>query len=302
MIAVGEREQRRGLWVALSSFVVWGVMPLYWYLLRDIPSIQAVLHRAVWCALLVGTWLTWRNGRGWLWTVLRQPRLALMLAASGTLIAFNWGLYVWSVTHGHVVEASLGYFINPLLNVLIGVLFLRERLTPIQWVTVALAAIGVLWLTFNYGTFPWIALSLAVSFAFYGLIRRYAAVDPVTGLGVETMIVLLPAVIVLGWFETRAAGGFFDLSWGLWSNALLVLSGGLTAVPLIGFAYAVRRVPLTLIGVMQYLSPTLQLLLGVFFFGEAFGLDRAIGFGFIWAGLALFALDGGIRLRRRIGG
>lgn len=286
--------------IALSSFVIWGVMPVYWYLLRDVPSIQAVLHRAVWCAVLVGGWLTWRNGRGWLSTAIRQPRLALMLAVSGALIAFNWGLYVWSVTHGHVVEASLGYFINPLLNVLIGVLFLRERLSVAQWATIGLAAVGVLWLTFNYGAFPWIALALAVSFALYGLIRKFAAVDPVTGLGVETMIVLLPAVLALAWFEARGLGGFLDLSWGIRDNLLLILSGALTAVPLIGFAYAVRRVSLTLVGVMQYLSPTIQLLLGVFFFGEAFGLDRAIGFGFIWAGLGVFVAEGYLKSRRRM--
>jgi chloramphenicol-sensitive protein RarD len=223
-----------------------------------------------------------------------------MLAVSGTLIAANWGLYVWAVNSGHVVEASLGYFINPLLNVVIGVLFLRERLSLPQWVAIGLAATGVLWLTFTYGSFPWIALCLAASFAFYGLIRKFAAVEAVRGLGVENMFVFGPALLALVWFELQGQGGFFSLRWGGWADVLLVLGGALTAVPLILFAYAVRRVPLTVVGLLQYVGPTLQLLLGVFFFGEAFGRDRALGFAFIWLGLAVFAADGFLAARRRI--
>lgn len=293
-------EVRAGLWIAIATFIVWGVMPMYWHALGDVPPLQIVLHRAVWCALLVSAWLTISKGRGWLRAVLSQPRLAGMLAISGTLIAFNWSLYVWSVSTGHVVEASLGYFINPLLNVVIGVLFLRERLSRPQWIAVVMAAAGVLWLTLSYGSFPWIALSLALSFAFYGLIRKFAAVDPVTGLGVENLIVFLPALAFLVWTETHGGGGFFALRWGGWNDVMLVLGGALTAIPLIGFSFAVRRVSLTVVGVLQYMSPTIQLLLGVFFFGEAFGLDRAIGFGFIWAGLAVFAVDGILASRRRI--
>ncbi|WP_435594021.1 EamA family transporter RarD [Proluteimonas luteida] len=292
-------RNRRGLWIAVAAFVIWGLMPLYWYLLRDVPSLQIVLHRALWCAILVAAWLTLRRGRGWLREVVAQPRLAGMLALSGTLIAANWSLYVWAVNNGHVVEASLGYFINPLLNVLIGVLFLRERLSPPQWIAVALAACGVLWLTFNYGSFPWIALCLACSFALYGLIRKFAAVEAVQGLGVENLFVFGPALLALLWFEFHG-GGFFSLRWGGWADVLLVMGGALTAIPLICFAYAVRRVPLSVVGVLQYIGPTLQLLLGVFFFGEAFGVDRATGFGFIWLGLAIFAADGVLQSRRRI--
>lgn len=292
--------QGRGLWIALASFVVWGLMPLYWHLLKAVPSFQIVLHRAVWCALLVAAYLTWTQGRGWLRGVLSQPRLAAMLAVSGVLIAFNWSLYVWAVNAGHVVETSLGYFINPLLNVVIGVVFLRERLFPAQWVAVAMAAAGVLWLTLHYGSFPWIALALAGSFAIYGLIRKFAAVDAVTGLGVENLYVFLPALVALLWIESHGTGGFVSLRWGGMADVLLVLGGALTALPLIGFAYAVRRVSLSVVGLLQYLAPTLQLLCGVFFFGEPFGPDRMIGFGFIWAGLAVFAVDGLLRARRRV--
>lgn len=290
----------RGLWMAVGAFVIWGLMPLYWHLLKSVPSMHVVLHRALWSAVLVAAFLTLTRGRGWLRAVLSQPRLAGMLLASGLLIGFNWSLYVWAVNAGHVVEASLGYFINPLLNVVIGVVFLRERLAPAQWVAVALAACGVLWLTFNYGSFPWIALLLAGSFAIYGLIRRYAAVDAVAGLGVENLYLLVPAALALAWLETQGSGGFVSLDWGVGSNLLLVLGGALTALPLIGFAYAVRQVSLTTVGVLQYLAPTLQLLCGVLVLGEPFGRDRAIGFAVIWLGLAVFAADGFIRARRRI--
>ena len=178
-----------------------------------------------------------------------------------------------------------------------------SRAWRLRWTAlaaVALAAGGVLWLTFNYGSFPWIALCLAGSFAIYGLIRKFAAVEAVQGLGVENLFGFGPAVLVLAWLEWSGSGGFFSLRWGGLTDVLLVLGGALTAIPLICFAYAVRRVPLTVVGLLQYIGPTLQLLLGVFFFGEAFGIDRAMGFAFIWAGLAVFAIDGYLQARRRI--
>jgi chloramphenicol-sensitive protein RarD len=286
-----------GLWAGAASFALWGVMPLYWHLLKAVPSLQIVLHRIAWSAVFVCGWLLWKHGRGWFRPVLAQPRLALMLAASGVLIACNWGLYIWAVNAGHVVESSLGYFINPLLNVVIGVVFLRERLTYAQWVSVGIATIGVLWLTFNYGSFPWIALALAGSFALYGLIRKLAAVDSVVGMGVESAYLFVPALAVLLWIEASGAGGF-GTRYSPWQDALLVFSGVLTALPLVGFAYAVRRIPLSTVGLMQYLAPTLQFLIGVFVFHEAFDRDRAIGFGFIWLALAVFAADGLMRARR----
>lgn len=292
------RELRAGLWTAAGAFVLWGLMPLYWHLLKAVPSLQIVAHRIIWSTLLVVAWLTWKRGRGWLRATLAQPRLAWMLALSAALIGFNWGLYIWAVNAGHVIETSLGYFINPLLNVVIGVLFLRERLSAPQWISVAMATAGVLWLTFHYGSFPWIALGLALSFALYGLVRKLAAVESIPGLGLESLYLLLPGLALLAWGETHGQGGFFD-GWGAGLVALLVVGGALTALPLIGFAYAVRRVPLSVVGVMQYIAPTLQFLLGVFFFQEAFDRDRAIGFTFIWVALAVFAIDGWLRSRRR---
>ncbi len=290
---------RRGLWVAAASFMVWGLMPLYWHLLKAVPSMQIVFHRIVWSTVLVMGWLCWKQGLQWWKQAVAKPRVAWLLALSGTLIAFNWGLYIWAVNAGHVVETSLGYFINPLLNVVLGVLLLRERLNAAQWTAVGVAAAGVLWLTFNYGSFPWIALALAGSFGLYGLIRKVAAVDSIPGLGIESAYLFLPALGMLLWAETHGQGGFFG-GWGLGLDALLIVGGALTALPLIGFAYAVRRIPYSVVGLMQYIAPTMQLLIGVLAFGEPFDRDRAIGFVFIWIGLAVFAIDGFWRSRRRV--
>jgi RarD protein len=200
---------RRGLWIAVASFVLWGLMPLYWHLLNTVPSLQIVAHRIVWSTLLVTAWLCWKFGRHWLRDILREPRKAAMLALSGVLIAFNWGLYIWAVNAGHVIETSLGYFIGPLVSVMLGVLFLGERLRAVQWVAIALAFAGVLWLTFQYGRPPLIALGLAVSFAVYGLVRKLVAVEAVTGLGVENVYLFAPALALyrrLGLGHRCAAG------------------------------------------------------------------------------------------------
>ncbi|MBL0163168.1 MAG: EamA family transporter RarD [Xanthomonadales bacterium] len=278
-------------------------MPLYWHLLKAVPSLQIIAHRIVWSTLLVVGWLTWRYGRGWLRETLQHPRASWMLALSGMFIAFNWGLYIWAVNAGHVVETSLGYFINPLLNVVLGVAFLGERLNRVQWVSVAIAAAGVLWLTFNYGSFPWIAVALAFSFGMYGLIRKIVAVPPVRGLGVESLYLFLPGLGFLLWSESHGQGGFAIAQsaggWGMVAAGLLVFGGALTAIPLIAYADAVRRIPFSMVGLMQYIAPTLQLLCGVLVFGEPFGSERMIGFTLIWIALAIFAADGLLRARRR---
>jgi chloramphenicol-sensitive protein RarD len=296
------RLDRRGLWVAVASFVLWGLMPLYWPLLRSVPSLQIIAHRIIWSTLLVVGWLMWKYGRGWLRETLAHPRAAWMLALSGGLIAANWGLYIWAVNAGHVVETSLGYFINPLLNVVLGVLLLHERLNRVQWVSVGIATLGVLWLTFNYGSFPWIALSLAVSFGTYGLVRKLVGVPPVRGLGVESLYLFLPALVMVVWGELHGHGGFIahgtTTGWGWQVAALLVLGGALTALPLIGFADAVQRIPFSMVGVLQYIAPTMQLLIGVLVFHEPFGRERVIGFTCIWFALAIFAADGLLRARR----
>ena len=293
---------RRGVWIAVAAYVAWGLMPLYWHLLKAVPSMQIMAHRVVWSALLVCGWLFFKYGRGWLRETLSRPHAAPLLALSGVLIAFNWGLYIWAVNAGHVVESALGYFINPLFSVMLGVLVLKERLNRVQWLSVAIAAAGVLWLTINYGDFPWIALALAASFGIYGLVRKLLGAPPVRGLGIENLYLLLPALAFLAWAEAAGQGHLFAHGdapgWGAGVAGLLVFGGVLTALPLIGFAAAVQRIPYSLVGRLQYISPTLQLLVGVLVLGEPFGRERAVGFAFIWIALALYAADGLLRARR----
>ena len=296
------RLDRGGMWIAVAAYVAWGLMPLYWHLLKQVPALQIMAHRVVWSALLVCGWLFVKYGRGWLRDTLSKPRAAALLAISGVLIAFNWGLYIWAVNAGHVVESALGYFINPLLNVMLGVLVLHERLNRVQWAAIAIATLGVLWLTFHYGSFPWIALALAVSFGAYGLVRKLLGAAPVRGLGVESLYLLLPALLFLAWAEYAGRGHLFAHgaipAWDAGLIGLLAFGGVLTALPLIGFAAAVQRIPFSLVGLLQYISPTLQLLIGVLVMQEPFDQNRAIGFAFIWAALALYAAEGLLRARR----
>ncbi|KAB7769121.1 EamA family transporter RarD [Xanthomonas maliensis] len=291
-------EARRGLLITASAFVLWGVVPLYWHLLKAVPSLQIIAHRIVWSTVLVVAWLLLSSGVGWWRTIAAQPRALSILLASSMAIAFNWGLYIWAINAGHVIEASLGYFINPLLSVLLGVLVLKERLRGIQWLAVACATVGVLWLTVDAGTPPWIALGLATSFGLYGLLRKLVAVDPVAGLGVESLYLFVPALLLAGWGEQGHGGAFFS-GWSLRTDLMLIFGGVVTALPLIGFAYGVRRIPLSLVGILQYIAPTLQLLLGVWFFHEPFDTGRAIGFVCIWIGLLLFVGDSVLRARRQ---
>ncbi len=281
---------RRGLAAAISAYLLWGVFPLYWYLLKDVPSLQIIAHRVIWCGVFVVGYLLLREGFGWLKRALAGRRVLSMLAVSSLLISSNWGIYIWAVTHGRVVDASLGYFINPLVSVLIGVVVLRERLNAVQWASVGIAAVGVLWLAIIHGEPPWIALALAGSFAVYGLIRKIAAVDAVPGLAIESLILFVPALAWLIYSQLHGNGAFGNEP--LRQDALLIFGGALTALPLIGFAYGARRIPYSLVGILQYISPTLQLIVGVLLLGEAFDRQQAIGFACIWLALLVYALDG----------
>jgi chloramphenicol-sensitive protein RarD len=281
---------RRGLAAAVSAYLIWGVFPLYWALLGHLPALEIIAHRVLWCAVSVSLWLFWSEGRGWLRRALAGRRVGRLLIASSLLISVNWGVYIWAVTNGRVVDASLGYFINPLLSVALGVGVLGERLNRVQWSAVTLAAVGVLWLTLSQGALPWIALVLASSFAVYGLIRKQVAVEAVPGVAIESLILTPVALGWLLWLAAAQRGSFLAGSAG--QDVLLVVGGVLTALPLIGFAYGARRIPYSLVGILQYISPTLQLLSGVLLLGEPFGSDRAIGFGCIWLALAVYAQDG----------
>lgn len=285
---------RQGLFAAVGAYFIWGLFPLYWKLLAPVPALQIMAHRIVWCALFVALWLTVREG--WAWARTLSPRLLTMLAGSSALIAVNWWLYIWAVNSGHIVETSLGYFINPLVSVLLGVVVLRERLNPRQWLAVAVAAVGVLWLTTQAGRLPWIALSLAASFAGYGLIRKLAVVPAVQGLMVESGLLLVPALVLLAGLSAQGQSAFGQLD--RTTDTLLIVSGLVTALPLVLFAYGARRIPLSMVGILQYLAPTLQLACGVLVFHEPFSQVQAIGFGCIWSALLIYALDGLWRTRR----
>ncbi|HBS61316.1 MULTISPECIES: EamA family transporter RarD [Stenotrophomonas] len=291
------QEQRRGLAITAFTFTLWGLVPVYWHLLKAVPSQQIIAHRIIWSTVLVVAWLLLSGGTGWWKAIAAQKRALPTLALSSLAIAFNWGLYIWAINAGHVIETSLGYFINPLVSVLLGVVVLKERLRRLQWLAVGCAGLGVAWLTLDAGTPPWIALGLACSFGLYGLLRKLISVDPVAGLGVESLYLFLPAIGFALWSENGHGGGFFG-GWGWQNDALLILGGAVTALPLIGFAYGVKRIPLSLVGILQYIAPSLGLLLGVFFFREPFDTAKAIGFAAIWTGLALFIGDSVWRSRR----
>lgn len=285
-----------GLAAAIGAFVLWGVFPLYLKPLSGVPALQVTAHRIVWCVLLVYAWLALRGELGAVRRALADPGTRLRLAASAALVSVNWLVYVWAVGHGYTVEASLGYFINPLFNVVLGVTVLKERLNPAQWFAVALAGAGVAFLTVLAGRPPWIALVLAVTFGLYGLIRKVLPVAAVPGLATETLLLLPFAAAFLAWCEWQGTGAFGHATPG--TDALLAGLGLVTALPLALFAFGARLIPLSTVGLVQYIGPTLQFLIGVFVFLEPFPRARAVGFVLIWAALAVYAADGLWRSRR----
>jgi chloramphenicol-sensitive protein RarD len=283
-----------GMLQAALAFTTWGLFPLYFLLIPNVPPLEVVLHRSTWALLLVLCILAWQGRWSWLQDTLKQPKRLWMFSASALLLSSNWLLYVYAVQAGHVAEASLGYFINPLLNVLLGVVVLRERLRPLQWLAVALAAVGVMWLTWQAGRLPWIALALAGSFGLYGLIRKTASLGALEGLALENMLLaplVLPALL---WVSFVGLGGQRGvMSAGLSAQmGWLMLGGPLTAFPLLMFAAGARKLPLATLGMLQYIGPTLQLILAVWVFHEPFSPQRLIGFAFIWTALLVMSADG----------
>jgi chloramphenicol-sensitive protein RarD len=277
-----------GFGYALAAYAAWGVFPLYFRALKRVPPLEILAHRVLWSALLLAGVVAAQRRGGEYRAAFRSARSVGVYALSTTLVTCNWLLYIWGVATGRVLEASLGYFITPLVNVVLGVAFLGERLRRRQAAAVALAAAGVLVLVVRSGVVPWLALGLAVSFGGYGLVRKKAALDPVVGLLVETSLVApLGAALILG----RAAAGTGQLGGGALVTGLLLLSGVVTSLPLIWFAHGVRRLPLSTMGLLQYLSPTLQFLCAVLLFGERFTAAHALAFGCIWAALALYSAD-----------
>jgi len=287
---------RRGLFYALSAFVLWGVAPAYFKLVQQVPPAEIIVHRILWSGLLMALvlglsrrFVGWRHLRD-------NPRLLATLALTSLLICGNWLTFVYAVNSGRMLDASLGYYINPLINVLLAVAFLGERLRPLQIAAVVLAALGVAYQVVELGRLPWISLVLALSFGFYGLLRKRVALDALNGLGVETALVTPLALGYFIWLWSQGHAQFAHVSAGL--DALLIAAGIVTTVPLALFAAGAQRLPYTTIGFLQYISPSIGIVLAVAFYGEHFGATRAVTFGLIWAGLVLFSWDAWLAYRR----
>lgn len=273
----------------MAAYLIWGLFPIYWKQLNAVPALQLVGHRIVWSFVLLAT-VVLLGGQGKALLAAVDRHAARTYAFAALLISVNWFAYVWAVTHGLIVDASLGYYINPLFSVLLGVVVFRERLRPLQWLPIAIAAAGVAYLTLTLGSFPWLALLLAVTFGLYGAVKKAAPLGSLFGLTTETAVLFIPAVGYLFFCEAAGHGAFLHSSP---KENLMMAGGGLvTAVPLLLFAAAASRVPMTTIGILQYMTPTMQFLLGVIVYREAFPAARLIGFGLVWTALGVFWFEG----------
>jgi len=290
-------ESSRGFAAAFASFLAWGLLPVYWKSLIAVGPFEILCHRIWWSLVFISIVLTVKRRWPETFAPLSSPRNLLILACSSLCIGGNWLLYIWSVNTGHVVATSLGYYINPLVNVLFGFIFFRERLNGYQYAAIGLAALGVLNSVISNGELPWISLTLAVSFACYGLLRKIASVESLPGLFLETMVLAPVALGYLIWLGANGTGGFLTISAG--TDLLLVGAGAATALPLIGFAFGARRLQLSTLGVLQYTAPSIAFLLGVFVYKEPFGPENLVTFALIWTGLALYTFDSVRALRRQ---
>ncbi|MGE5651385.1 EamA family transporter RarD [Noviherbaspirillum sp. UKPF54] len=285
-----------GMLYAAAAYAAWGLFPVYFKALQSIAPTEILMHRMLWSLLFLAMVIAWRRQWAWLGDVVRRPKVLAGFAASAVLLSSNWFIYIWAVNNDRVVDASLGYFINPLFNVLLGFLILRERLRPVQWTAVALAAAGVAWLTWQGGQLPWVALTLAVTFGLYGLLRKTAALGALEGLALETLLLFPLALAYLAVLTLQGKNGFASAPLSL--QLLLAAAGPITAIPLLLFAAGARRIPLSVLGLLQYIGPTLQLLLGVWLYHEPFGGGRMFGFALIWGALAVYSLEGVWRVWR----
>jgi chloramphenicol-sensitive protein RarD len=279
----------KGVLNGIAAYAMWGFFPIYWKLLHNVPALQVIGHRIGWSFILLTVYILlarkWQDFR----SVAFRPRTIGLYSIAAVLLSFNWLIYVWGVNAGLIVETSLGYFINPLLSVLLGVVFLRERLRPQQWIPVGLAAAGVIYLTIVYGRPPWIALSLAFTFGFYGFVKKLSPLGSLYGLTLETGIVFPVALVYIVFVAVGGSGMF--LQSGAITDLLLIGAGAVTTIPLLMFASAAKQIPLTVVGLLQYIAPTLQFLIGVFVYREPFALSHLIGFGIVWLALIIFAAE-----------
>jgi chloramphenicol-sensitive protein RarD len=293
-----DAERRQGIWLSVGAYTLWGAFPIYFKALHA-PPLEVLANRVLWSALfLVG--VAAAQGRvPELIARVRAPRVLLASFLSAALLGVNWFVYIWAVAHDRVIDGSLGYFITPLVSVSLGVLFFREALRPAQRLAIATAALGVAWLTLQFGQLPWVGLALAFSFGSYAALRKRAMLDAFDGLLLEQVLMLPLAAGYLGWLAARGQN-WFQLGSAA-QSLLLVLTGPLSAVPLVMFAAGARKIPLSLVGVLQYISPTLQLLLGVLLWHEPFGGSKLAGYVLIWLALVIYSLEGAwaAKLRRR---
>ena len=295
MSSNGHNEHRKGVLYGILCYGTWGFFPLYWKMLQHVPPVEILCHRMFWSMVFMATLFVGIR-RYPVRQHVRTRRQFLLLFLTGALMAANWGVYIWAINHGHIVQSSLGYYINPLLNVLFGFLFLKERLNRVQCVSLLLAVVGVTYLTVDFGSFPLISIVLALTFALYGLVRKKIDIDATSALTVETIYMSFPALayLVVTFMQGNNALNDFHLPTAL----LLAMGGVVTALPLLWFGKAAERIPLSTMGFIQYLSPSLQLLIGVIIFGEPFTPSHVVCFSCIWVGLILFSVDAVVRNRK----
>ncbi len=291
-------DAARGALSAATGFLIWGLVPIYWKQLQAVAALELITHRIVWSlAFLLGV-IAWQGNFPALRNAFNSWRLISLNLLSSVLLAVNWTVYVWAVNSGHVIESSLGYFLVPLVNVALGSLALHERLRPLQWTAIACAALGVGFLLFRVGHVPWIALALALTWAGYGLLKKKSELGAITGLTVETLLLFPVAAALLLWWNHTGAGALGRVD--AWHHVLVLIVGVVTAVPLLLFAYGAQRIRLTTLGVLQYLAPSVQFLLGYFLYREPFDAARLQAYGLIWCGLALYSADGFWTQRRML--
>jgi len=284
---------RKGIFLTIAAYFIWGILPFYWKLLAAVPAYEILCHRMVWSLVFTATILTFRHRWGWLNQLRENPRILISFIFSAAVLSVNWFVFIWAVNSGFILDSSLGYFINPLISVLLGVIVLKEKLRTGQKLAVFIAAIGVAYLTFKYGKFPWIALTLALTFGTYGLLRKTARLNSVEGLNVESAFMFIPAFGFILFIGITGQSSFIYSGWT--SSSLLVLSGAITAIPLILFAAGARRIPLSMVGFIHYITPTLHFFIGLLAYREPLSQSRLIGFIIIWIALIIYSVEGFLR-------
>jgi chloramphenicol-sensitive protein RarD len=289
---------QKGILFAICSYIAWGLFPLYFKAVNHVAPTETLSHRVIWAMPFLLLLLARRSQWAWLSSVLTKPKILANFIASALTLSVNWFVYIWAVTHDHIIDGSLGYFINPIVNILFGFIFLKERLRLAQWIAVGIAASGVLWLALLNGHMPWISLILAISFGAYALLRKIAALEALEGLALETLLLFPGALAYVIYLHTQGESMFTSdfTSSTAW---LLIAAGPITAIPLLFFAAAARLIPMSTLGILQYIAPSLQLLVGAWIYNEPFNHNRLIGFVFIWSALFLYSLEGWWRKRQQ---